>query len=193
MSQADFGPYMECSLELAVDLVNSENVASGIDELTEPAELARFLAGHKLGMSLSQQPTEADIAQVRKLRASLRQVFEAPDADRAGEILNGLLAKSGARPELTNHDGQEWHLHYSPPGTPIAPRLTAETAMALSVVIAADGFDRLRVCEGERCVDVFVDASRNNSRRFCSPSVCGNRASVAAYRARQKTAEGSPV
>ena len=193
MSQANFGPYMECSLELAIDLVNSENVNSGEDELTEPAGLARFLAAHKLGKSLSQRPTEADVTQVKKLRAALRQVFEASEADHAGEILNGLLAKSGARPELTNHDGEEWHLHYSPPGTPIAPRLTAETAMALSVVIAADGFDRLRVCEGDRCVDVFVDASRNNSRRFCSPSVCGNRASVAAYRARQKTAESRSV
>ncbi len=193
MSQADFGPYMECSLELAVDLVNSENPTSGDDELIEPAALARFLTEHKLGMSLSQKPTDADVGQVKKLRSTLRQVFEAPDADRAGEILNALLAKSGARPELTNHDGQEWHLHYSPPGTPIAPRITAETAMALSVVIAANGFDRLRTCEGERCVDVFVDGSRNNSRRFCSPSVCGNRSSVAAYRARQKTAEAGSV
>jgi predicted RNA-binding Zn ribbon-like protein len=193
MSQADFGPYMECSLELAVDLVNSENPTSGDDELTEPAELRRFLIEHKLGLSLTPSPTEADVAQVRKLRSTLRQVFEAPDADGAGEILNGLLAKSGARPELTNHDGQDWHLHYTPAGTPIAPRVTAETAMALSVVIAADGFDRLRICEGDRCADVFVDGSRNNSRRFCSPSVCGNRASVAAYRARQKTSESSTV
>lgn len=188
MSQADFGPYTECSLELAVDLVNSENVTSGDDELARPADLARFLVDHKLGLSLSQKPTEADLGQVKKLRSALRKVFEAPDAGTAGEILNGLLARSGARPELTNHDGQEWHLHYSPPGTPIAPRVTAETAMALSVVIAADGFDRLRVCEGDRCVDVFVDVSRNRSRRFCSPSVCGNRASVAAFRARQRTA-----
>ncbi|MGH2785440.1 MAG: CGNR zinc finger domain-containing protein [Actinomycetota bacterium] len=189
MSQADFGPYTECSLELAVDLVNSENPTSGNDELARPADLARFLTQHKLGLSLSQKPSEADLAQVKKLRATLRQVFEAPDPAGAGEILNGLLAKSEARPELTAHDGQDWHLHYSPKGTPIAPRLTAETAMALSVVIAADGFERLRVCEGDRCVDVFVDESRNRSRRFCSPSVCGNRASVAAFRARQRTGE----
>lgn len=189
MSQANFGPYMECSLELAVDLVNSENPVSGRDELTEPAALAAFLKQHKLGLSLSQAPSDGDLAQVKKLRATLRQVFESPDADSAGQILNGLLAKSGARPELTNHDGQDWHLHYTPTGTPIAPRVAAETAMALSVVIADEGFDRLRTCEGDRCIDVFVDASRNRSRRFCSPQVCGNRASVAAYRARQKTAE----
>jgi len=118
-------------------------------------------------------------------------VFEAPDEETAAGILNGLLAKSGARPELTNHDGRSWHLHYTPLKTPPAPRIAAESAMALSVVLAEDGFDRLRTCEGDRCADVFVDVSRNRSRRFCSPAVCGNRASVAAYRARQKTAEAA--
>lgn len=186
MSQANFGPYMECSLELAVDLVNSENRFSGRDELTQLRDLAAFLEEHKV--SSATEPTAEDLEQVRRLRSTLRGVFEAEDNQSAVETLNGLLAKSGARPELTNHDGGPWHLHYTPHATPLAPRIAAESAMALSVVIAEDGFDRLRTCEGERCVDVFVDESRNRSRRYCSPQVCGNRASVAAYRARRKTA-----
>ena len=47
-----------------------------------------------------------------------------------------------------------------------------------------DELDRLRVCASETCTDVLVDLSKNRSRRFCEAS-CGNRASVAAYRARQ--------
>jgi predicted RNA-binding Zn ribbon-like protein len=186
MSQANYGPYMECSLGLAVDLVNSENRFSGHDELTRPDELAVFLDRHKI--SRAAEPTADDLEQVRRLRSTLRGVFEAEDHERAVAVLNGLLAKSGARPELTNHDEGPWHLHYTPHRTPIAPRIAAESAMALSVVIAEDGFERLRLCEGDRCMDVFVDGSRNRSRRYCSPQVCGNRASVAAYRARQKTA-----
>jgi predicted RNA-binding Zn ribbon-like protein len=177
---------MECSLELAVDLVNTENRVSGTDELTGVPALERFIREHK--MSHEQKPTPDDLEQVRRLRSTLRRVFEAEDHEAAVEILNGLLAKAGARPELTNHDGP-WHLHYTPLRTPLAPRIAAESAMALSVVIAEDGFERLRVCEGDRCVDVFVDESKNRSRRYCSPQVCGNRASVAAYRARRKTAE----
>jgi predicted RNA-binding Zn ribbon-like protein len=37
----------------------------------------------------------------------------------------------------------------------------------------------------ETCPDVYVDTSRNASRRYCSDT-CASRATVAAYRARQK-------
>ncbi|MEO7071362.1 MAG: CGNR zinc finger domain-containing protein, partial [Nostocoides sp.] len=39
----------------------------------------------------------------------------------------------------------------------------------------------------EDCDDVFVDLSRNRSKRFCD-AICGNRENVAAYRARRVTA-----
>lgn len=185
MSQADFGRYTECSLNLAVDLVNTHDPHSGRnDRLPDAQALAGFLAAHDV--SYKRRSTAADLEQVWELCARLRDVFDAPDEAAAVHILNRLLARSGARPELTDHDGEPWHLHYTPAATPLAPRLTAEAAMALTVVIAEEGFERLRVCEGDRCVDVFVDQSRNRSRRYCSPQVCGNRASVAAYRARRR-------
>lgn len=188
MSQANFGPYMECSLALAVDLVNTEDPVGGEDVLTGPAELATFLREHEL--SKAPTPTSRDLEDVRQLRATLRGVFHACDQEHAVGILNELLAASGAKPVLTNHDGI-WHLHYTPDGSPLGPRLAAETAMTLSVIIAEDGFERLRTCDGDRCEDVFVDESRNRSRRYCSPHVCGNRASVAAYRARQREAKAT--
>jgi predicted RNA-binding Zn ribbon-like protein len=192
MSQANFGPYLECSLDVAVDLANSFDPEGVRDDLPDPAALATFLEEHKVRSP--RRPTGADLAHVRGLRRRLRDVFEARDQEAAVETLNRLLSETGARPELTNHDGEPWHLHYTPPGTPLAPRLAAESAMALSVVIAEKGFDRLRVCDGERCSDVFVDASRNRSRRFCSPEVCGNRSSVAAYRARRRESrEAAPA
>jgi predicted RNA-binding Zn ribbon-like protein len=36
--------------------------------------------------------------------------------------------------------------------------------------------DRLRVCPGERCGWLFLDTTRNRSRRWCDMQVCGNRA-----------------
>lgn len=181
---------MECSLALAVDLVNTHDPRTGLnDGLADPAALGSFLAEHDV--SYTRRPTSSDLEQVWELAASLRKVFDAKDQSTAVRILNHLLAESRARPELTSHDGEPLHLHYTSPGTPLAPRLAAEAAMALSVLIVEGGFDRLRVCEGDRCVDVFVDESRNHSRRYCSPSICGNRASVAAYRARQREAQRS--
>lgn len=186
MSQANFGPYMECSLALAVDLVNTEDPVSGREDLRTAADLAAFLRANEL--SNPGRPGVRDLEDVKRLRTTLRRVWEASDQHGAVAILNDMLATSGARPVLTDHDDGPWHLHYTPERTPLAPRLAAEAAMALAVVIAEDGFERLRTCESPTCRDVFVDESRNRSRRYCSPQVCGNRASVAAYRARRRAA-----
>lgn len=80
--------------------------------------------------------TTGDLKQVWDLASALREVFDAKDQQTAARILNSMLAESGARPELTNHDGEPWHLHFGDPGTPLAPRLEAETAMTLAVLIA---------------------------------------------------------
>ena len=46
--------------------------------------------------------------------------------------------------------------------------------------------ERIGVCSAEGCDNVYVDTSRNASRRYCS-NTCASRSTVAAYRARQKT------
>ncbi len=57
--------------------------------------------------------------------------------------------------------------------------------MAMIDVIRMGEMDRLRVCAGADCQRVIVDLSKNRSRRFCD-SGCGNRANVAAFRARRQ-------
>ena len=105
--------------------------------------------------------------------------------------MNGLLGDGGARPKLVEADDGSWALEYVPPRTELGRRLAVEAAMALAHVVSREGFERLRVCEWETCSDVFVDRSKNRSRRFCSPDVCGNRASVAAWRARRARSPAS--
>ena len=45
---------------------------------------------------------------------------------------------------------------------------------------------RIGICSAEGCANVYVDTSRNASRRYCS-NTCASRSTVAAYRARQKS------
>ena len=183
MSQIKFGPYTECSLALIVDLVNTLDPSRGVDDLPDPAAFDVFL--RKRDLSYFAEPTAADLEEVTRLRGALRRVFEAEVQAEASAILNDLLEQSGARPVLTDHDGV-WHMHYLPKREGLVRRITAEASMALASIIAAGDFERLRGCAGERCVDVFIDESRNRSRRFCSPEICGNRASVKAFRARRR-------
>ena len=180
----EFTGYAGVAVALAVDLVNTRSPVSGRDELTGPDDLVSFLKAHRFS-SLDRVGTR-EVDEVKRVRERLRAVFEAPDEGAAAAAINALLAASHTLPQLSDHDDEPWHLHFTLVDHPLPARVAGEAAMGLAVVIDQDGYDRLRVCEGDRCRDVFVDMSRNRSRRYCSPSVCGNRASVAAYRARRR-------
>jgi predicted RNA-binding Zn ribbon-like protein len=184
----EFGHYLDRSMGLAVGLVNSHLPDGTHVGLEDPRDLDRLVRAY--GFTPVHSPTQQDLEEVHGLRARLREAFQAADANQASRVLNSLIDETGARPRLVSHDRKGWHLHYVADGATEARRLTAETAVALAAVIAEHGFDRLRVCEGKACGDVFVDRSRNHSRRYCSPEVCGNRASVAAWRARRRQAAG---
>jgi hypothetical protein len=82
-------------------------------------------------------------------------------------MVNLLLRESSALPQLVKGDEWDYHLYAMSPDHPLADRMAAEAAMAFIDVICAGERDRLRVCAAHDCVDVFVDLSKNRSRRFC--------------------------
>ncbi|MCK2243756.1 MULTISPECIES: CGNR zinc finger domain-containing protein [unclassified Crossiella] len=167
----------------AVDLVNSQQVLTGQDTLTAEAELAGLLGAR--GWVLDRPLVTTDLERLRALRPRLRFVFGGTPVRKSVEDLNALLRELGAQPQLTDHDGG-WHWHYVRPRAPLAERVATTCVVALLTVIADGGAARLRICEGTGCGNVFVDASRPNSRRFCDTKGCGNRAHVTAYRERRK-------
>ena len=73
------------------------------------------------------------------------------------------------------------------PNAPLADRIGAEAAMGFLDLVRSDDLDRLRYCASDDCADVLVDLSRNKSKRYCATGNCGNRANVAAYRARKRS------
>jgi predicted RNA-binding Zn ribbon-like protein len=180
----NFDTYTSLSVVTAVDLVNTLDYISGTDELTEPEHLAQFLQAHR--DSYRRPVTAEDMADVRALRDRLRTAFVRANEPEVVALLNSLLAEASALPQLSDHDGEPWHLHFTPPESSLVAHMAAEAAMGLAIVIRDRGLDRLRVCSAIGCSRVFVDTSRNRSRRYCDPGTCGNRTNVAAYRARQR-------
>jgi predicted RNA-binding Zn ribbon-like protein len=51
---------------------------------------------------------------------------------------------------------------------------------------------RVKRCGAPGCGRVYLDATRNHSRRWCTMADCGNRAKAARHRARQAGARGRP-
>ncbi len=183
----DFSHYSDTPVQIAVDLANTLNVISEEDQLATPADVTAFLETHDEGewCRPGWTASASDLDEVRALRAQLRKVFEAPDEAEAAKVINTILVDVDAVPRLSVHAGAEPHLHFEPLDGAPARWLGAVAAMGLSVALIEGGFDRFGTCNSVTCDDVFVDTSRNRSRRHCSDT-CTTRENVAAYRARQR-------
>jgi predicted RNA-binding Zn ribbon-like protein len=86
------------------------------------------------------------------------------------------------------HQDRAGQLQRGWPAAPMADRITAHLAMGLAELLVSGESGRLRSCASPTCRDVFLDESRNRSRRYCDSRTCGNRLHVAAYRARKAAA-----
>lgn len=149
--------------------------------MTTTEQLGEFFVEH--GYTGRLVGDRAELDEVRSLRGMLRELLTSP-RDETVEIINRVLRDGEARPQLVRHGEVDWHIHAADDDGPLATRIAVESAMAMIDVIRADELSRLGVCADPDCDDVVLDLSRNRSRRFCSVT-CGNRAAVAAYRARR--------
>lgn len=121
---------------------------------------------------------------MRELRPKLRRLWEV-DEEGVVEIVNELLREGNALPQLVKHDSWGYHVHATPSEAPLATRMAVDSAMAFIDLVRAGELARLRICALPGCNNVLVDLSKNKSKRFCDDG-CGNRAAVAAYRARRR-------
>ena len=107
------------------------------------------------------------------------------DRDGAVPLVNEMLRDGRALPRLVIHDGFDWHIHATSDDAPLATRIMVEAALAFVDVIRADEYDRVRICAADDCDGVYVDFSKNGSKRYCDIGNCGNRMNVNAYRRRK--------
>jgi len=185
-SQKSFGADLIEALTAAAELINTGRSRDG-DGLRDVADVAAF--GRRYG--LGGRARAGDVPALRAYRARLDAIVtacEAGDITGAVRILNTLLAETGAIPQIVSHDGRGPHIHVSRAAAPMADRITAHLAMGLAELLVAGESGRLRSCASPACRDVFLDESRNRSRRYCDSRTCGNRLHVAAYRARKAAA-----
>ena len=172
----------EEALQSAAALVNTLADPHRDDELTTVEQLDAFVA--HWGWTGSRTHDAAELEAVRTLRPRLKQLWTTPDEVQLVDGINQLLLEGDALPQLVRHDHWSWHLHATTSEQPLATRMAVEAAMALVDVVRSEEMSRLRTCEADDCDDLVIDLSKNRSRRYCEGS-CGNKANVAAYRARK--------
>jgi len=174
----------EMSLRAAAALVNTlpDTDTAGQDRLQSQDDLAAYLAEFSYTGAFRRDETE--LAAVRANRARLHALWET-DRDGAVPLVNAMLRDGRALPQLVIHDGFDWHIHATEPEAPLATRMLVESAMAFVDVIRSDEWGRVRVCAADDCESVYVDFSKNGSKRYCDTGNCGNRMNVNAYRRRK--------
>ena len=178
--------YKDAGLLVSAELVNE---LAAHDEPSAPlparqaiAALSRILAIDPPSVAqLSQAQVPAFVALARRIRSVFADL-KGRDLDAAAGTLNGLLAAHPAHPHLAKERGA-WRLHHHPHDAPLVPMWTAICAAGLAEMIGEGEAQRLGTCEREDCGRVYVDVSKNASRRFCSLT-CQNRVKVATFRER---------
>jgi predicted RNA-binding Zn ribbon-like protein len=112
-------------------------------------------------------------------------------------LIRGLaLRNNGIEPDLHGTSGLDGlalrldlrgapSLRADEPGD-LARDISAATVAALLRATARPGWSRVKACRGDDCRWVFIDSSRNTSRRWCAMANCGNRAKMATFRDRHR-------
>ena len=132
------------------------------------------------------------LGQAVELRRASYRVFvavgsgePAPGADVG--VLNRVLPEALAHRRLAPGHGVEFRWVWAPVAGPASlARPLWLVAESVAELLTSPELARLKVCEADDCGWLFVDGSRNRSRRWCDMSDCGNLAKVRRFRARRR-------
>lgn len=177
--QVQFSHYKSLPLQLAVDLVNSLDVMDNLETLDVDG-VAGLL--EKAEIENPPEVKDADLTAVKSLRSQVRDVFESGLPDVAAERVNRILQHAQPIPFVRVHENGP-HMHVAPRKRSPADWLGAVIGMELADLVCRYGTERFGVCSADDCRDVFIDTSRNHSRKHCSER-CTNREGVRSFRKR---------
>lgn len=144
----------------------TERDRSALDSLAERArELREWLRGF-VRAHAGAEVTAGDLAELAPLNSLL--------ADDEG-FVQVEAAEPGDRHPLRRVRERRWSK---------SAHLLQPIAEAIADLICDADFRLIRMCEGTACTLTFLDRTKAHARRWCSMASCGNRAKVAAHRAR---------
>ena len=174
----------------AIDFINTVHIVDGVmtDTLHSDNDVRRWLvrSGLTYGACSATWANGELLRAARRLREIAVHGMESRKAKKKFPLteLNDFLSKAVSYSQLV---AESLRLKIKRSYLSRTPEeFLAPVAEAVADLLANVDFDLVRQCAGEKCVLWFYDRTKSHHRRFCSAAVCGNRAKVAAYRARQQ-------
>jgi predicted RNA-binding Zn ribbon-like protein len=129
----------------------------------------------------------AALERARSLREAIYRVFrswslgEAPPAKDVSEVSAAAAEATAAQRLMAGPDGFEMDW----PDTVDLDRAWWPAATSAVALLLSPDLPRVKECATDNCSWLFVDQSRNRSRRWCSMKDCGNRAKARRHYARR--------
>lgn len=152
-------------------------------------KLIASAAAKRLAAYARRHPQQAAgaVARAIELREALYGVVTALDAKRgpsapALETIARDLAAAYATGRLVLHEGT---LHWVSGGDDDLNRVLWEVARTVGRLVTSSRLAKVRLCAAEDCGWLFLDDTKNRSRRWCDMKLCGNREKLRRFRARQ--------
>ena len=191
--------------QVSLDLVNTVDWRTG----SEPKELLNSYSdllrwgrhtgllkdqeARGLAMEAAKHPKKASavLKRAHALRETLFRIFSAitdgRQADAADiESLNRSLSDALSRLRLRpTKEGCQWEWSG---GDADLERVLWPVVRAAGELLTSESLNLLRQCPGEGCAWLFLDTSRNKSRRWCTMEVCGNRSKARRHYEQMKAA-----
>jgi predicted RNA-binding Zn ribbon-like protein len=182
------------TLEAMVDLLNALDDADGptgggqAASDTVRADVRALLHDHAFTRAAGAPAAAVERveARTRVMAPALRRLADGDAADTI-EWINRELATIPITPSLTEHDGADLHIHWTPTAATFDDQVVADILMALAQEVCDHGTDRFGRCAASDCEHLFFDATRNGSRRFCADPRCASRTHTADHRARRRS------
>ena len=172
------------SIGLVQAFVNTVDLESGPEELTEPGHLAEWLAAHEL-LAAGARADEADLAHAIALREALRGVIGANSGGSVYPVDLATLNQAAATSKLRPRFGPDGRARLEPEASGVTGALGRIVAAAFAAMDDED-WGRLKLCSSPTCRWAYFDRSRNHSSRWCTMATCGNRAKARRFRQQRK-------
>lgn len=187
--------------ELCLDFINTHrwrrDRSTGRERLTDYEELLHWAThaggldereGRRLRVDARRRPDRARavLAEALALREALARLFASRRRPAAADmaLVNQMLAAAPVRAEVVRAAGGfGWSTGgmRAALGRPLWAVLWNGLELLTSARLA-----QVRTCADARCGWMFLDLSRNRTRRWCAMEDCGNRAKVRRHYARRR-------
>jgi predicted RNA-binding Zn ribbon-like protein len=175
--------------------VHPQELLNSYNDLVSWSEQAQVLTEHEAQRLLEKaacRPSEASkvLQQAVAIRETIFRIFKAVAEDESPEDKD-LVSLSAAVADAQNHaqivqkaNGFIWDWAGNAGDL---DRMLWPVVRSAADFLTSDELDTVRVCASDSCNWLFLDTSKNHSRRWCNMKSCGNREKARRFYERKKS------